>query len=222
MENLDIQNLWKQNETLLEANRKLNLILLKEMKLDKAKSSLFGLLFLPITTLIFYTIIGFYAIYFAVEHAQFWYFAFSGAVVTFFSFWLVWSSIKQLKLILSIDYTEAVVKIQQKLSMLKTAIVLNFRIVAWLLPFGPFVGLFFVKAIFNIDLMVLLNFNMIISFGIATIILEIVSLLSLRALHQKRFDSKWLNWLLLGSGSQINDALQYFKSIEDFQKETSK
>jgi hypothetical protein len=222
MENLDIQNLWKQNETLLEANRKLNLILLKEMKLDKAKSSLFGLLFLPITTLIFYTIIGFYAIYFAVEHAQFWYFAFSGAVVTFFSFWLVWSSIKQLKLILSIDYTEAVVKIQQKLSMLKTAIVLNFRIVAWLLPFGPFVGLFFVKAIFNIDLMVLLNFNMIISFGIATIILEIVSLLSLRALHQKRFDSKWLNWLLLGSGSQINDALQYLKSIEDFQKETSK
>ncbi|CAM1365476.1 conserved membrane protein of unknown function [Tenacibaculum soleae] len=222
MENLDIQNLWKQNETLLEANRKLNLILLKEMKLDKAKSSLFGLLFLPITTLIFYTIIGFYAIYFAVEHAQFWYFAFSGAVVTFFSFWLVWSSIKQLKLILSIDYTEAVVKIQQKLSMLKTAIVLNFRIVAWLLPFGPFVGLFFVKAIFNIDLMVLLNFNMIISFGIATIILEIVSLLLLRALHQKRFDSKWLNWLLLGSGSQINDALQYLKSIEDFQKETSK
>lgn len=222
MENLDIQNLWKQNETLLEANRKLNLTLLKEMKLDKAKSSLFGLLFLPITTLIFYTITGFYALYFAIEHAQFWYFAFSGVVVTFFSFWLVWSSIKQLKLILSVDYTQTVINIQEKLTKLKTAIVQNLRIVAWLLPFGPFVGLFFVKAVFNIDLMALLNFNMIISFGIATIILEVVSLLLLRALHQKRFNSKWLNWLLLGSGSQVNDALQYLKSIEDFQKETSK
>jgi hypothetical protein len=222
MENLDIQNIWKQSEALLEANRKLNLTLLKEMKLHKAKSSLFGLLFLPISTLFFYTITGFYAMYFAIEHAQFWYFAFSGAVVTFFSFWLVWSSIKQLKLILSINYTEAVVKIQEKLTMLKTSIVQNLRIVAWLLPFGPFVGLFFVKAIFNIDLIVLLNFNMIISFGIATIILEVVSLLLLRALHQKSFDSKWLNWLLLGSGSQVNDALQYLKSIEDFQKETSK
>lgn len=222
MENLDIQNLWKQNETLLEANRKLNLTLLKEMKLDKVKSSLFGLLFLPISTLIFYTIIGFYAMYFALKHAQFWYFAFSGAVVLFFSFWLVWSSIKQLKLMLSIDYTEAIVKIQKKLAILKTAIVQNLRIVVWLLPFGPFVGLFFVKAIFNIDLMALLNFNMIIPFGIATIILEVVSLLLLRVLHQKRFDSKRLNWLLLGSGSQVNDALKYLKSIEDFQKETSK
>jgi hypothetical protein len=222
MENLDIQNLWKQNEILLEANRKLNLTLLKEMKLDKAKSSLFGLLFLPITTLIFYTITGFYAMYFALEYAQFWYFAFSGAVVTFFSFWLVWSSIKQLKLILSIDYTEAVVKIQEKLAMLKTAIVQNLRIVAWLLPFGPFVGLFFVKAIFNIDLMALLNFNIIISFGITTIILEAVSLVLLRGLQQKRFNEKWLNWLLCGNGSQIDDALRYLKTIEDFQTETLK
>jgi len=222
MENLDTQNLWKQNETLLEANRKLNLTLLKEMKLDKAKSSLNGLLFLPISTLIFYTILGFYATYFAIQYSQHWYFAFSGAVVTFFSFWLVFSSIKQLKLMLSVDYTQTIINIQEKLAKLKTVIVQNLRIVAWLLPFGPFVGLFFVKAVFNIDLMALLNFNMIISFGIATIILEVVSLLLLRSLHQKRFDSKWLNWLLLGSGSQVNDALQYLKSIEDFQKETSK
>ena len=222
MKNLDIQNLWKQSEALLEANRKLNLSLLKEMNLDKAKSSLNSLLFLPISTLLFFSVVGFYAIYFSIENSQLWYFIFSGTIVAFFSFWLVWPSIKQLKLILSIDYTEAVIKIQEKLAKLKTAIVQNLRIVAWALPFGPFVGLFFVKAAFNIDLMALLNFNMIVSFGIATIILEVASLLLLRALHQKRFDSKWLNWLLLGSGSQVNDALRYLKTIEDFKTETAK
>jgi hypothetical protein len=221
MENIDIQNLWKQSEALLKENRKLNLSLLKEMKLDKARSSVNSLLFLPLSTMLFYTIIGFYAVYFTIENTQFWYFAFSGTVVAFFSFWLVLSSIKQLKLILSIDYTQTVIKIQEKLAKLKTAIVQNLRIAAWLLPFGPFVGLFFFKAIFNIDLMVLLGFNMIMSFGIATIILEVVSLLLLRALHLKRFNSKWLNWLLLGNGSQVNDALRYLKTIEDFKTETS-
>jgi len=221
MENLEIQNLWKQNEALLEANRKLNISLLKELKLDKAKSTLNRLLFLPISTLIFYTIVGFYAMYFAIENSKHWYFIFSGAVVLFFSFWLVWSSIQQLKLILSIDYAEAIVTIQKKLLKLKTAIVQNLRIVAWLLPFGPFVGIFFFKVVFNIDVMALLNFNMLISFGIATIVLELVSLLLLKALHPKRINSKWLNWLLQGSGSQVNKAFQYLDAIEEFQSETA-
>jgi hypothetical protein len=221
MEQLDIHNLWKKSEALLEENRKLNLTLLKEIKLDKAKSSLNSLLFLPISTLIFYMILGFYATYFAIEHSQYWYFTFSGAVVAFFSFWLVWSSMKQLKLILSIDYTEAVVKIQKKLAMFKTTVVQNLRIAAWLLPFGPFVGVFFFKVIFDIDAMSLLNFNMLISFGISTILLEIISLLALRALHPKRINAKWLNWLLQGSGSQVNDALKHLNLIEEFQSESS-
>lgn len=222
MENLDIQNLWKQSEALLEANRKLNLTLLKEIKLDKAKSSINSLLFLPISTLAFYTIVGFYGIYFAIVNSEHWYFAFSGAVVALFSFWLVWSSIKQLKLILSINYSEAVVKIQKKLASLNTAIIQNLRIAAWLLPFGPFVGLFVCKALFDIDLIALLDFNMIISLGIATVIFEVVSLFILKALHPKRMNKNWLNWLLQGSGSQVNDALEYLKAIEDFQTEPTK
>lgn len=220
MEQSDIQKLWKQSEALLDENRKLNLTLLKEIKLDKAKSSLIGLMFLPISTLTIYTIIGFYAIYFTINNSLQWYFTFSGSIVTFFSFWLVWSSIKQLKLITSIDYTEAVVKIQKKIAKLKIAVVQNLRIVAWLLPFGPFVGIFFIKVIFHVDIMSLLDFNMILSFGILTVLLEVISLILLKALHPKRINSKWLNWLLSGSGSQVNEALKYLSAIEDFQKET--
>lgn len=221
MEHIDIQNLWKQSEALLEENRKLNLTLLKEIRLDKAKSSLKRLFFLPISTLLFYNVVGFYAIYFAITNAEHWYFAFSGTIVAFFSFWLVCTSINQLKLILSIDYTDAVVNIQKKLATLKVAIVQNLRVVAWLLPFGPFVGLFICKALFNIDVMTLLNFNMLISFGISTILLEIISLMLLNALQTKRINTKWLNFLLQGSGSQVNEALHYLKTIEDFQTETT-
>lgn len=222
MEQIEIINLWKKSESLLQENRILNLKLLKEIKLDKAKSSLKGLLFLPISTLVCYTILGFYAMYFAIANSQHWYFTFSGAVVAFFSFWLVGSSIKQLKLILSIDYSKAVIHIQKKLAKLKASVVQNFRIVAWLLPFGPFVGIFFFKVVFNINVMTLLNFNMIISFGITTVLLEVVSLMLLKALHPKNANSKWLNWLLKGSGSQVNEALQYLNAIEQFQTEPSK
>lgn len=221
MENFEIQNLWKQNEILLKETRELNLSLLKEMKMDKAKSSVNSLLFLPISTMLFYILVGFYALYFSVENIQFWYYPFSGAVVAFFSFWFVLSSVKQLKLILSIDYTQTIINIQEKLAKLKTAIVQNLRIASFLLPFGPFVCLFIFKAMFNLDLVTLLNFNMLISFGVVTVILEIVSIITLRALHQKYFTSKWLNWLLLGNGSQINDALEYLKAIENFKTEKS-
>ena len=114
------------------------------------------------------------------------------------------------------------VKIQKKLASLKTAIIQNLRIAAWFLPFGPFVGLFVCKALFDMDLMALLDFNMIVSFGITTILLEVVSLLILKALHPNRMNKKWLNWLLQGSGSQVNDALEDLKSIENFQTEPTK
>ncbi|MBC3846365.1 hypothetical protein H8K90_08240 [Winogradskyella echinorum] len=218
MEQLDIQKLWKQSEALLEENRTLNLALLKELKLSKAKSSLNRLLFLPISTLVFYIILGFYAIYFAVNHSEQWYFAFSGVVVTFFSFWFVIVALKQLYLILSIDYTEAVIKIQKTLAELKTSVIQNLRIAAWLLPFGPFIAVFFFKVIFNVDVMSLLNFNMLISFGISTVILEIISLFLLRALHPKRLSERWLNWLLQGNGSQVIKALQYLDAIQEFKK----
>ncbi|MBQ4915611.1 hypothetical protein J8L85_14240 [Maribacter sp. MMG018] len=204
----------------IEKQQGLHLNLLKELKVDKVKSLLQILKTRITITLAFSSLVAFYACYFATLYTHLWYFTFSGIIVALFSFWLVWSSIKQLKLILSIDY-EAVVMIQEKLAKLKTAIVQNLRIVAWLLPFGPFVGLFFFKALFNIDLMVFIDFNMILSFGITTIILEVISLLVLKVLRLKHLNSKLLDWLLQGYGSQINKALKHLKAVEDFQTESS-
>ncbi len=67
--------------------------------------------------------------------------------------------------------------------------------------------------------MTLVNFNLILLVGITTIILEILSLLLLRALKPKNANKKWLNWLLWGSGSQVNEALTFLGQVEDFETE---
>ncbi|MGK7396098.1 MAG: hypothetical protein ACNS62_16090 [Candidatus Cyclobacteriaceae bacterium M3_2C_046] len=219
MKNLSIQEIWKQNETLLEKTRKLNLDLSKELKLANAKSSLKSLLFLPVSTLIFFMLIGSYALYFVANHLETWYFVFSGAVVAFFSMLYVISSIRQLYKILALDYNAPVLKLQAELAQIKVVILTNLRITAWVLPFAPFIGLFFVEALFQWDLMALMNFNMIISFGLITILLEIISLIMLHWLKPKNINKKWMNWLLKGNGSQVDEALNFLDQIETFKSE---
>jgi len=219
MKNISIEDIWKQNELVLENSRTLNLSLLKEVKTDKTKSSLKRLLFLPISTILFFLITASYAIYFIVENLDKWYFVFSGSIVVLFSILYVASSLMQLKRIISVDYNSPVLKLQEDISKIKTAVVLNLRIAAWLFPFAPFIGLFLAKAVFNFDLTTLLNYNMITTFGIITILLEIVSLLLLKALRPKNINKKWLNWLLQGSGSQVDEAFGFIKQIEEFEAE---
>ncbi|SDW33216.1 hypothetical protein SAMN05444411_101496 [Lutibacter oricola] len=218
MEHIDIQDIWRQNEMILEQNRKFNIELLKEVKIDKAKSSLKNLLFLPISTLLFNTLVASYALCFTVLNYEFWYFVFSGLMISFFSIWFVISSIKQLKLILLVDYKNEILTIQEDLSKIKIAVVKNLRIASYLLPFGPFIALFLFKAILNIDLMEVLDFKMLVSFGISTVVLEIISLVVLRALKPKNINKKWLNWLLMGNGSQVNDAIVFLDDIKTFEE----
>jgi flavoprotein len=40
-----------------------------------------------------------------------------------------------------------------------------------------------------------------------------------RKLNPKNADKKWLNWLLQGSGSQVNEALEFLKEIDEFVEE---
>ena len=123
MKKISLQEIWKQNEMVLENTRSLNLALLKEVKLDKVKRSLNNLFFLPISTMVFLGLVASYAIYFAVENLENWYFIFSGGVVAFFSVMLVVSSIMQLIQILTIDYNEPVLKLQKDISRIKLSVV---------------------------------------------------------------------------------------------------
>jgi hypothetical protein len=221
METSNIIEIWKQHENLLENTRKLNITLLKEVKLEKVRSRLKNLLFLPVSTLIFYTIVASYGLYFTLMQSGTWYFAFSGAVVSLFSVLYIMASIRQLKHILSVDYNAPVLILQKDISRIKSVVVTNLRIAVWLLPFGPFVGLFIIKALFNFDITTIIDLNMITSFGIVTILLEIAALLIARYLKPQNSNKKRVNWLLQGNGSQVDEALGFLNQIREFENKTN-
>ena len=221
METSNIQEMWKQHENLLKSTRKLNTALLKEVKLEKVRSRLKSLLYLPVSTLIFYTIVASYGLYFTFVQSGTWYFAFSGAVVSLFSVLYIMVSIRQLKLILSVDYNAPVLILQKDISRIKSVVVTNLRIAAWLLPFGPFVGLFIIKALVGFDITTIIDINMLTSFGIVTILLEIIALLIARFLRPQNSNKKRVNWLLQGSGSQVDEALGFLNQVKEFENEAN-
>lgn len=219
MENLSIQEIWDRNAVLLDNTMKLNRELMREVKVDKAKTTLRSLLFLPVSTIAFFIIVMSFSLRFIVENHEIWYLMFSGAVVAFFSLMFLISSINQLKLILSVDYGLPVLQLQKNFVQIKLSVIANLRIAARLLPFSPFVGLFVFKTIFNFDPVGIMDYDMIISMGIITILLEIISIMLLRALRLKNINKKWLNWLLEGSGSQVDDALAFLDQILEIERE---
>ncbi len=207
----------KQKTRTQDEVRNINKDLLKEVKLDKAASSLKSLFFLTISTLVFFITAASYSLYFTIIHWKTWYFAFSGIVIASTSILYIIVSIMQLKQLLSIDYNTPILNLQEDIAQIKTSIVNNLRIAVWVLPFAPFIGLFLVKVLFNFDLTVLVNFSMVTSFGIITILLEVITLLILQALNSKNINKGWANWLLKGSGSQVDEAHGFLYQIREFE-----
>ncbi|HKK74510.1 MAG TPA: hypothetical protein VJ953_05530 [Saprospiraceae bacterium] len=219
MKDLSIQELWKQQEALLEETRTFHAQVLREVKIDKARSSLRRFLLLPISTAVFFALLAGNAFYFAATHLEAWYFIFSGGIVGFFSVLLVVASVRQLYLILSLDYQAPIIRLQKQLSKLKVVVVDNLRIAAWSLPFSPFIGVFFFKTILGLDVVETLDSTAILSVGFSVVVLEVLSLLILRALRPQNTRKNWLNWLLQGNGSQVDEALDFLQQIEAFQQE---
>ncbi|MBN2615608.1 MAG: hypothetical protein JXR71_07915 [Bacteroidales bacterium] len=213
-----IQDLWQQHETLLDSHRKLNTALLKEIKLDKAKSSLRNLLFLPVSSLVFFLSTASYGIYFTATQGNSWYFAFAGIIVVVFSFLFTGAAVRQLRQILSVDFDEPVVRLQKDLSRIKSSVITNFRMASWLLPFAPFLSFFFVKILFGFDwAATLTGTGIVIMCSISLLLLTGAVLLS-SAFSARNRNKKWMRWLMQGSGSQVDEALAFLDQITEFEK----
>ena len=107
-----LRNAWQQQEEKLEATRALNVKILKELK-EHTKSKIKRLLYLPVSTLLFCCFIICYATIFIISNFGTWYFVFSGIVILFFAFAFVFSSIHQLRIILSLDYPQPITILQR-------------------------------------------------------------------------------------------------------------
>lgn len=219
MENLNIHEIWQQHESRLTNSHKLNIKLLKEVKISQAKSSLKSLLFLPISTLIFFIVVASYGLHFTVTTWGPWYFAFAGIIVTSFSLAYIINSIRQLKQILTIDYKSPVVQLQKEMSQLRSSVIVNLKIAAGLLPFAPFLAIFIIKSLFDYNLVESLSRTMLFIYGGISLLLLLVSIQAFKALSSHTPNKTWLNWLLKGSGSQVDEALSFLQEINAFENE---
>lgn len=219
MEATDIQALWQQHEKRLDDSHNLNMALLREIKVDKAQNKLASLRYLPVSTLVFYLPLACYALYFAFMHREVWYFAFAGVIVGLAGIFFTLASIVQLYRLLTLDYNAPIVTLQKKVAQIKPAVLYNLRIAVWLLPFAPFVGVFVAQVLFGFDLTQYIGLGMIASFGAVTLILELLALWASKQLKAKNSTAAWVNWLLQGSGSQVDEALEFLEQLREFEQE---
>ncbi|NBC04628.1 MAG: hypothetical protein GVY20_13100 [Bacteroidetes bacterium] len=215
----NLQQTWNRFEKKLDQNRQLNLYLLRKVNLEKTKSKLSSLIWQQALTIIFYLIAGSWFIYFSAFHWGNWTSMFSGGILAVWSFIATASAIYQLQLILNLDYSKPVIQLQKKLMTLKTSIIRNLRLAGWVLPFYMAFVVVGFQVLFGVDIIHEMEPQVLVWNGIFSVTLIFVSLWIHKKLSPKNADKDWLNWLIQGSGSQVNEALEFLKEIDEFEKE---
>jgi hypothetical protein len=215
----NLQQTWKRLEDKLEKSNRLNLELLRKVNLDRAQNKLKNLVWQQAITIAFYLLAGSYFIHFSATHLENWHYVIAGGILAAWSFIASASAIHQLQLILTIDYSMPVLQLQKRLISIKTTIIKNLRIAVWVLPFYMAFVVWISELFFGIDFIAItdtsaLSWNFILS----GLLIPVVWWMH-RKLNPKNADKKWLNWLLQGSGSQVNEALEFLKEIDEFVEE---
>lgn len=216
----NLQQTWNRFEKKLDQNRQLNLHLLRKVNLEKTKLKLSSLIWQQALTIIFYMMAGSWFMYFSATHWGNWSFVISGVILTVWSFIATATTIYQLQLILTLDYSLPVIQLQKKLMTLKTSIIRNLRLAGWVLPFYMAFVVVGFQVLFGVDIIHEMETHVLVWNTIFSVFLIFVSLWIHRKLSPINADKDWLNWLIRGSGSQVNDALKFLKEIDDFKRES--
>lgn len=119
MNSNEIKNIWNQYDARLEKNWQLNLKIIKEMNLQKTKSSLRTFAFLKSLSILFFILIEHYLVNYIIDyHQQITLVLPACFLVVASSLALVWNSY-HLGLLLTIDYGAPILSIQKKIEQLK-------------------------------------------------------------------------------------------------------
>lgn len=220
MELTNLQQTWNRFEQKLDQNRRLNLKLLRKVSLDKAKSKMSGLIWQESIAIFFYTLAGLWFMYFSATHWDKWHYVVSGAILALWSFIASARAVHKLQLILSVDYSMPVLQLQKSLMNIKISIIKNLRMAGWLLPFNMAFIIVGFEVFWGIDLLTEAEPEFLLWNGILSIGLIFVAGWIHMKLNPKNADKDWLNWLIQGSGSQVNDALEFLNEIDEFEKES--
>ncbi|MGH1365154.1 MAG: hypothetical protein ACRBF0_16455 [Calditrichia bacterium] len=218
---MDLDNLkqaWQKQEKQLQNSWKLNLELLRTINLDKAKSRMDSLTRITAITLVFYLGSALLFAFFAVQNIGKMQFVLSGGLLAFWASLIASGSMRQLGLIAQIDYSEPIPVLQKKLETLKLVILRYLRLGVWILPFYMAFVVIGFKVLLGIDIIAFGDTKWLIVQAMLSIAFIPLTIWLYKKLSPENINKEWVNTLLKGAGSQISDALECIKKIEQFEE----
>jgi hypothetical protein len=218
MELEQLKQIWTKQEEKIDRNWQLNIEILRNTNLDKAKSKMNNLTWVTAITLSFYLLMALFFLIFTLKNSETLHFALSGGVLTIWSLLISTGAIKQLNLIQKIDYADPIPVLQKKLETLKLIILKYVRLAQWIIPLYLAFVVFWFKILFNFDIIANAGKNWLIVQVIISMLFIPLSIWIYQKLHPKNISKKWINTIMKGAGSQISDALDFIDHIERFEK----
>ena len=213
-----LKSIWSDLDQKLDRNWKLNMEVIRNTNLDKAKGKMRSLVFVISTAIAFYGVFAMYLAHLAATSWNSWSVVASCVTLGIWSLAIVIASIHELVMINEVNYSESIILVQKKVTNIKLAIIKYMRIGAWILPFHfAFVILFF-KILFDVDIVEVGDKIWLLSnLAIGVVVFLPAAIWIHRKLSPENADKDWMNAVLQGQGSQINDAIKFMDEIRSFE-----
>lgn len=219
MENIELINIWKEQNVKIEKTLTINKLLLKETIGRKAESTLNGLVKLKtagIVAFVFYLLILGYALFYAISNysSASNYFIVSVSAIALINIKGFADYIKHLAWTKNINYDGSIMEIQKQLSKLQLSIIDHAKIMCLQFPF--FTTFYLSDNWFPQNV------------GLPYIIFQIIltgsfiyfSFWLYKNHKPENLNKKWFRNLIAGSGGKsVEKAIEFYREIEEFEKE---
>ena len=220
METSDIKNIWKSHDDLLDRSMKLNILCLEIIQSQKSKSGLKPLLFLRIFETIVHIVIAFFLGSILIEVSSNINIAILLAVVLMFVIYSLILCIRQIVIIVQINYSDSVTDIQKKLTLLQTHILDYFKLVFLVIPFWfvyPVLGLYLFA---DVDVISALPKEWWIGNIIVSSIFTFLSIYAYTQVSYKNMNKKWVRFFINNAGGKsVTKAIQFLNVLDRFEEE---
>jgi MFS family permease len=208
------RELWSQHEQQLQQQVSINTDLLRKINMDKVEKKMKSLVRIKAIALSFYILIGFLLIGYIVAKWPQPVFVISGVILAVLAFTIVYTSVKELKLILTIDYSATISQLQKQLLNIRSVVIKYLRKLIWIFPlYMAFVVLFF-DLVFGINIIQHGDRIWILMQSVISVFVMIPLVVwMLKKLVPENADKKWMRWILKGNGTQITEALELLREV---------
>ncbi|MGB3181747.1 MAG: hypothetical protein WBB45_10180 [Cyclobacteriaceae bacterium] len=209
-----LQQLWQDHESQLNRQWQLNRELLRGVHMNKMEKKLTGLIRIKAISLVLYALTVIFLMSFTASHLATPHLALAGSILAAWALIVCMASVHELRLLLTVDYTQPVRVLQKHLLGIRTAIIRYLRIGVWALPLNlAFVVVMF-QLFFGVDI---IRYGsdawIMVQLLISLFIMVPLAVWLHRKLAPENADKHWMYRLLRGNGAQITDSLTLLEEV---------